>query len=76
VQAQARFRRKRRLIVLNHFVSDTVIIVKVESAARFIVCMVFGDEAEVFHFPPIGFKPPASSRSASANLVLISPPEF
>ncbi len=28
------------------------------------------------YFPPIGDKPPASSRSASANLSLISPPEF
>jgi len=35
-----------------------------------------GDFVTTIDFPPIGFKPPASSRSASANLVLISPPEF
>jgi transposase len=28
------------------------------------------------YFPPNGFKPPASSRSASANLSLIFSPEF
>ena len=31
---------------------------------------------DVFHFPSIGDKPPASSRSASASLLMISPPEF
>ena len=30
----------------------------------------------IFDFPPNGFKPPASSRSASANLSLIFSPEF
>ncbi|PHQ99868.1 MAG: hypothetical protein COB39_01485 [Marinosulfonomonas sp.] len=28
------------------------------------------------YFPPIGDKPPASSRSASANLLMIFSPEF
>ena len=31
---------------------------------------------QLFHFPPNGLKPPASSRSASANLSLIFSPEF
>jgi len=30
----------------------------------------------MFDFPPNGFKPPASSRSASAKLSLIFSPEF
>jgi hypothetical protein len=38
------------------------------------VQLVFG--AEHFDFPPNGLKPPASSRSASANLLLIFSPEF
>jgi len=34
------------------------------------------DTAMLFDFPPNGFKPPASSRSASANLSLIFSPEL
>jgi hypothetical protein len=34
------------------------------------------DKITYVHFPPNGLKPPASSRSASANLLLIFSPEF
>jgi hypothetical protein len=34
------------------------------------------ESAAYIHFPPNGLKPPASSRSASANLLLIFSPEF
>jgi len=33
-------------------------------------------QACAFDFPPIGDKLPASSRSASASVLMISPPEF
>ena len=40
------------------------------------VMMLRASVRRVFDFPPIGSKPPASSRSASANLLMISPPGF
>jgi hypothetical protein len=40
------------------------------------IIIALGMAKEGFDFPPNGFKPPASSRSASANLSLIFSPEF